>query len=147
MEIILKRDYKNLGSKGEIVVVKPGYARNFLIPRNIASLADEGVKKVIMENSRQAALKSLKLKEEAQALVARLEGMSVLIRVKIGEEGKVFGSVTALQISKALKEQGIAVDHTAISLDVPIKQVGAYKAQLTLHPEVVYTLNFTVSSL
>ena len=147
MEIILKRDYKNLGSKGEVVVVKPGYARNFLIPRNIASLADEGSKKVIMENSRQAALKSLKLKEEAQALVAKLEGMSVLIRVKIGEEGKVFGSVTALQISKALKEQGIAVDHTAISLEAPIKQVGDYKAQLTLHPEVVYTLNFTVSSL
>lgn len=143
----MKRDYKNLGSKGDVVVVRPGYARNFLIPRNIASLADKGSKKIIMENNRQATLKSLKLKEEAEVLVSRLEKMAILIRVKVGEEGKVFGSVTALQISKSLKEQGIAVDHTAISLEVPIKQTGAYKAQLTLHPEVVYTLNFTVSAL
>lgn len=147
MEVILKRAYKKLGQKGDVVSVKAGYGRNYLIPKGIAMVADLGNKKVILENARQAASKSLKLKEIAQELVRTLDSCKVVVKAKVGEEGKIFGSVTALQISKSLKEQGIVVDYNKIALDSPIKQVGAHKAILYLHEEVTYILNFNVVAL
>ena len=144
MEVILKRAYKTLGNKGDTVSVKAGYARNYLIPQGLAVVANEVHKKVALENARQATNKMLKLKADAEALLPRLTAAKVVVAAKVGEGGKIFGSVTPLQIAKSLKEQGIGLDYTKITIEMPIKQVGTYEAVLALHETVSYTLRFDV---
>lgn len=144
MEILLKADCPTLGKKGSIASVKPGYARNYLIPKGIAIVADASVKKVALENEKQAARKAVKQKADAETLLTALLACSLTLRAKVGEAGRIFGSVTPVQLSKALKDQGLSVDYTCITLDAPIKTVGKYQATVALHEAVSCQLPFTV---
>ncbi|WP_419241733.1 50S ribosomal protein L9 [Cardinium endosymbiont of Nabis limbatus] len=144
MEVILKGAYKTLGNKGDIVSVKAGYARNYLIPQGLAVVANAVHRKIALENAKQAAHKISKLKADAEALLPLLTAAKVVVAAKVGEGGKIFGSITPLQIAKSLKTQGIGIDYTKIAIEQPIKQVGAYQAVLTLHETVTYTLHFNV---
>ncbi|MCC5944608.1 MAG: 50S ribosomal protein L9 [Bernardetiaceae bacterium] len=136
MEIILNQNVKGLGAKHDVVDVKPGYARNFLIPQGFAIIANESNKKIIAETQRQQARKLAKVKEDAQAIATKLEGMRIVIKTKAGESGKIFGSVTPLQIADAIKDRGIDVDRKIIDIDQDIKMLGEYTATLDLHKEV-----------
>lgn len=145
MEVILTSEHKKLGKKGDIVTVEAGYGRNYLIPQALAVVANRGNKKVAFENAKQSASRALKLKADAQALLAVLAAAKIVVRAKVGEGGKIFGSITPLQIAKVLKEQGIVVDYSRIHLDMSIKEIGTYQATLALHEEVSYMLKFDVA--
>jgi len=144
MEVILKDDVKGLGFKNDIVTVKPGYGRNFLIPQGIAVMADKSNKKVVAENIRQAAHKAEKIKTEAQNIADQIGDMTLEIPARVGETGKIFGAVTTLQISEALKAKGIDVDRKKISFDSDVKTAGEYTASIVLHKEVKHTVKFNV---
>jgi len=146
MEIILTQDVKNLGYKNDIVNVKPGYARNFLIPQGMAILATESARKVLAENMRQQAYKQEKIKKEAQELAAVLEGLSLRIPAKAASTGKIYGSVNNVQIANAIKEaKGIEIDRKHILVDDDtIKEVGNYKAKVRLHKDVTVEISFEV---
>ena len=146
MEIILTQDVKNLGYKNDIVNVKPGYARNFLIPQGLAILATESARKVLAENMRQQAYKQEKIKKEAQELAAVLEGLSLRIPAKAAQTGKIYGSVNNVQIANAIKEaKGIEIDRKQILVDDDtIKEVGNYKAKVRLHNDVTVEISFEV---
>ena len=144
MEIILKETLQGLGHKNDTVRVKPGYGRNYLIPKGLAVVANAVNKKIASENIRQAAHKLARLKEEAQALAAQLDKMTIEITAKAGSSGKIFGSVTPAQLSSTLKTQGIIVDRKDISFAKPIKALGPHEASLTLHKEVTHPLTFKV---
>ena len=146
MEVILKEDIKGLGYKNDIVSVKAGYGRNFLIPQGAAVLANKSTKKVREEDIKQAQHKLEKIKTDAQELGAKLEGAKVEIKTKAGETGKIFGSITPLQISDALKSQGFDVDRKKIGIDNSIKELGSYKADLDLHKEVKVTIDVEIVS-
>jgi len=136
MEIILKEDVAGLGYKNDIVTVKPGYGRNYLIPRGLAVAATESNKKVIAENMRQAAHKAEKIKREAQELADRIGDLVIQIVTKAGESGKIFGAVTANQLSEALREKGFEVDRKKVVFKSEIKMLGQYTVILELHKEV-----------
>lgn len=144
MEVILQSTYKTLGKQGEIVTVKPGYGRNYLIPKGIAIVANRSNKKSILAYHEQVAHKQSQLKEHAEATLLLIKKCTITIKVKVGKEGSLFGSVTPLQISKSLKEQGIAIDYTQIHLSETIKKLGKYQAEVRLHEEVSYLLHFDV---
>ena len=146
MEIILTQDVKNLGYKNDIVNVKPGYARNFLIPQGMAILATESARKVLAENLRQQAYKQEKIKKEAQELATVLEGLSLRIPAKAASTGKIYGSVNNVQIANAIKEaKGIEIDRKHILVDDDtIKEVGNYKAKVRLHKDVTVEISFEV---
>ncbi len=144
MEVILKEDYTGLGYKNDIVKVKPGFARNYLIPRGIAILATEGNKKMLAENLKQAAHKAEKIKNEAIALAERIGELMLEIPAKVGESGKIFGSVTTTQLAEALKKQGFEIDRKKIAINGEVKMIGEYKATLDLHREVKHTISFRV---
>jgi large subunit ribosomal protein L9 len=145
MEIILKKDVDNLGYKDDIVTVKNGYGRNFLIPQGIAILATESAKKVLAENLRQRAHKEAKIKEEAAGLLAKIEALELKVGAKAGEKGKIFGSVNNIQLAEALKEAGFDIERRKIHLkDDSIKNLGSYEATIDLHKEVKATLKFEV---
>lgn len=146
MEIILTQDVKNLGYKNDIVNVKPGYARNYLIPQGIAILATESARKVLAENMRQQAYKQEKIKKEAQELATVLEGLSLRIPAKAAQTGKIYGSVNNVQIANAIKEaKGIEIDRKQILVDDDtIKEVGNYKAKVRLHKDVTVEISFEV---
>lgn len=144
MEVILKEDIKGLGYKNDLVNVKPGYGRNFLITRGFAVIASEANKKVMAENIKQAAHKADKLKQDAQAIADGIGNIVLEIPAKVGESGKIFGAVTTLQISDALKDKGFAVDRKQISFKSEVKTVGEYIAELDLHREVKHEVNFKV---
>lgn len=144
MEIILKQDIKGLGYKNDLVIVKPGYARNYLIPEGFAIIASESNKKVQAENVKQAAHKAEKLKTDAENTAAKIEGTSLEIITKVGESGKIFGAVTTLQISDALRAKGIDVDRKKIAIKDAVKEVGDYIAEIDLHKEVKTEVKFTV---
>lgn len=147
MEIILLQDVPRLGSKDDIVNVKDGYARNFLIPQRQAVVATESAKKVLSENQRQRAHKEAKLKEEAQAIAAKLEGLKISIGAKTSTTGKIFGSVNNIQIAEALKENGFDIDRKQITIkEDAIKEVGKHVAKIKLHREVYFELEFEVVS-
>lgn len=136
MEIILKEDIAGLGYKNDIVDVKPGYGRNYLIPRGLAIAATESNKKIIAENVRQAAHKAEKIKREAQELADRIGDLVIQIVTKAGESGKIFGAVTTNQLSEALKEKGFDIDRKKIVFKSEIKMLGQYTAVIDLHKEV-----------
>lgn len=146
MEIILIQDIKNLGYKNDIVNVKPGYARNYLIPQGMAILATESARKVLAENMRQQAYKQEKIKKEAQELATVLEGLSLRIPAKAATTGKIYGSVNNVQIANAIKDaKGIDIDRKHILVDDDtIKEVGNYKAKIRLHKDVTVEISFEV---
>ncbi|HXI01484.1 MAG TPA: 50S ribosomal protein L9 [Sphingobacteriaceae bacterium] len=144
MEIILKQDIKSLGEKDDIVNVKPGYGRNYLIPQGFATMATESAKKVLAENLKQAQFKQDKIKNDAEAIAGRLEGVKLSIGAKAGESGKIFGSVNTIQIADALKKEGFEVDRRRITFETEPKFVGEYIANLNLHKEVKVQVPFEV---
>ncbi len=144
MDIILKQDVKNLGEKDEIVKVKPGYGRNFLIPKGQAILATESARKILAENLKQAQFKQDKIRKDADNVAARLEGIKLTIGAKAGESGKIFGAINTIQVADALKKQGFDVDRRRITFDQEPKFVGEYTANLNLHKEVKVKVPFEV---
>ena len=144
MEVILKDDIKGVGFKNDIVTVKPGFGRNYLIPQGLAIMADKSNKKVVAENIRQAAHKAEKIKTEAQAIADQIGDMTLEIPARVGETGKIFGAVTTLQLSEALKAKGIDVDRKKISFDSDVKTAGEYTASIVLHKEVKHHVKFNV---
>jgi large subunit ribosomal protein L9 len=146
MEIILKEDIKGVGYKNDIVDVRPGYGRNFLIPRGFAIEATPSAKKTVAEDIKQAAHKAEKIKTEAINIAAKLATMTVELKAKVGDTGKIFGAVTTLQISDALKDKGFAIDRKRISFKGEVKEVGQYVALVDLHKEVKQEVKFSVSA-
>jgi large subunit ribosomal protein L9 len=144
MEVILKQDVKNLGEKDDVVSVKPGYGRNYLIPQGQAILATESARKVLAENIKQAQFKQDKIKKDAEAIAAKLEGVTLSIGAKAGESGKIFGAVNTIQVSDALKKLGFDVDRRRITFETDVKFVGEYIANLNLHKEVKVKVPFAV---
>jgi large subunit ribosomal protein L9 len=145
MQIILKENIEKLGAKDEVVVVRPGYARNFLIPRGYAIAATESAKKVLAENMKQRAHKETKILAEAEGIAAKLGALDLKIGTKASETGKIFGSVNTIQISEALSAAGFNIDRKSISLsDEHIKTLGAYEAKVKLHKEVSAIVKFEV---
>ncbi|QJD96970.1 50S ribosomal protein L9 [Mucilaginibacter robiniae] len=144
MDVILKQDVKNLGEKDEVVKVKPGYGRNFLIPKGYAIVATESARKVLAENLKQAQFKQDKIRKDADEVAARLEGVKLTIGAKAGETGKIFGAINTIQIAEALKKQGFDVDRRRITFDQEPKFVGEYTANLNLHKEVKVQVPFEV---
>ena len=144
MEVILKDDIQGLGYKNDIVSVKAGYGRNFLIPKGLALLANEGNVKVHEENLRQKAKKLEGEKNEAQKLADSIGELSLELKAKVGEKGKIFGAITTLQVSDSLKEKGYTVDRKRITFDGDIKVIGEYTAELDLHKEVKQKIKIQV---
>jgi large subunit ribosomal protein L9 len=138
MEVILTQDVKNLGYKDDCVKVRPGYGRNFLIPRGIAIEATESAKKVLAENLKQRAFKEDKIRKEAEALVEKLKDVKLVIKTKAAATGKIYGSVNNIQIAEALKEQhNFDIDRKKIDVtNENIKETGTYKAKVNLYKDI-----------
>jgi large subunit ribosomal protein L9 len=144
MKVVLLQDVENLGYQGDVVVVKDGYGRNFLIPRGLAILATPGAIKTQEEVRKQMAGRLLKSKGDAETLAARIEGEEVVVNVRVGEENRIFGTVTPHQVAGLLAERGIEVDRRKIEIDEEIRLVGVYTASIQLHPEVSAKLKLRV---
>ena len=144
MQVILKEDVVNLGYKDDIVTVKDGYGRNFLIPQGKAVIASDSAKKVLAENLKQRAHKLAKIKADAQELAAKLEGVSLTIGAKTSSTGTIFGSVTNIQVAEALAKAGFEVDRKIIYIKESVKEVCTYKATVKLHKEVSVEISFEV---
>jgi large subunit ribosomal protein L9 len=145
MEIILKEDIQGLGYKNDIVNVKPGYGRNFLIPKGLATMATESARKVLAENIKQAAHKAAKIKQAALDLASKIDAVTLSVSAKVSETGKIFGSVTTIQLADALEKEGITVDRRKIAfVEKEIKHVGDFSAIADLHREVKATIKFKV---
>jgi large subunit ribosomal protein L9 len=146
MQVILLEDITNLGYKDDVVTVKSGYGRNFLIPQKKAIIASESAKKVLAENLRQRAHKLEKVKVNAQTLAERLKDVSLTIGAKTSSTGTIFGSVTNIQIADELAKNGFEVDRKSILIKDPVKEVGSYKATIKLHKEIFVEIPFEVVS-
>lgn len=145
MEVILLQDVKKLGQKDDIVNVKDGYGRNFLIPQGYAIAATPSAKKMHQENLRQRAHKEEKIKLAAQETAQSLAGLNLVVGTKASSKGKIFGSVNTIQIAEALKEKGFEIDRKSITLpDEQIKEIGKYKAVIKLHRDVKVEIDFEV---
>ena len=144
MEVILKQDVAGLGYKNDIVKVRPGYGNNYLIPNGFALIATDSNKRLVQENIRQASHKAAKVKQDAEALAAKIGDLTIEIGTKAGESGKIFGAVTALQIADALKTKGFDIDRKKVVLKESPKQLGTYNATLDLHKEVKHEITVKV---
>ncbi|MFZ2341007.1 MAG: 50S ribosomal protein L9 [Bacteroidales bacterium] len=145
MEVILLQDTSKLGQKDDIVVVKNGYANNYLIPKGYAIAATPSARKMHSENLKQRAHKEEKIKANAQEIAAKMAGISLVVGAKTSTSGKIFGSVNTIQIAEALKEKGFEVDRKSITLpEDQIKEVGKYKAVVRLHREVRVDVDFEI---
>ena len=144
MKLILTQDVRNLGHKDDVVSVRPGYGRNYLIPQGMAKMATESAMKMLAEDIKQRAFKQDKIKKDAEATATKLEGVTIVLKAKTGTSGKIFGAVTALQVANALKEQGIEVDRRKIVLSEEPKVLGSYKAIINLHKEVSKEISIEV---
>lgn len=140
----MKQDVLGLGYKNDVVKVKAGYGNNYLIPNGYALIANDSNKRLVNENVRQAAHKAAKIKQDAEALAGRLGDLTIEIRTKAGETGKIFGAVTALQIADALKAKGFDIDRKKVHLKEAPKQVGTYTVGLDLHKEVKHEIKVNV---
>ena len=145
MEVILKQDIATLGYVGDVIKVKPGYGRNYLIPQGLAVTASPSNLKIVQENQKQAAHKIAKVKEDAQNLADKLGKAEINIKAKTGTSGKIFGSITTLQVAQALKDQGFDIDRRKITLSGDIKEIGEYTANIDLHREVKATVPLKVT--
>ena len=146
MEVILREDIKTLGKAGELVKVKPGYARNYLLPKGLAYEATEGNRKRILAESKARAVKAEQEAGEARALAAKLGAVSITLTRKAGEGDRLFGSITAQDLADALAAQGHAVDKRKIELDHPIKTIGQHTVPVRLHPDVIAEVRVTVAA-
>ena len=145
MELILKKNVDKLGFKDEVVNVKPGYGRNFLIPQGYAALATDSAKKAHAEVMKQRAHKDSKIKDEAVAIAAKLEGLSIKVIAKAGESGKIFGSVTSVQLSDSLKAAGLEIERKSLKIvNEPIREVGTFEGIAILHKDVKQNFKFEV---
>ena len=144
MKIILKEDITNLGYKDDVVEVKNGYGRNYLIPQGKAVIATPSALKVLAENQRQRAHKLAKIKADAAAAAAALEGVTFTIATKVSATGTIFGAVNAIQVSEALGKLGHNIDRKLIVIKETIKEVGNYTATINLHKEVSVEIPFEV---
>jgi large subunit ribosomal protein L9 len=145
MEIILLHDVNKLGQKDDIVSVKDGYGRNFLIPRGYAIAATPSAKKMHSENLKQRSHKEEKIKDEAQEIAAKLADVKIVVGAKTSSTGKIFGSVNTIQIAESLKEKGFDIDRKNITLpEDQIKEVGNYKAVIRLHRDVKVEVDFEI---
>ena len=145
MEIILKENIEGLGYASDLVTVKAGFGRNFLIPTGKAILATESAKKVREENLRQRAHKEAKIVSAAKDAASKLESMAIKIGAKVGESGKIFGSVNTIQLAEAINALGVVVDRKNISIvNEPIKNVGTYEAKIKFHKAVEQSITFEV---
>jgi large subunit ribosomal protein L9 len=145
MEIILLQDVHKLGQKDDLVHVKDGYGRNYLIPRGYAMAATTSAKKTHAENLKQRAHKEEKIKAQAQELASKMAGLSITVGAKTSTSGKIFGSVNTIQIAEALKDKGFDIDRKSISLpEDQIKEIGKYKAIVRLHREVKVEVDFEI---
>ena len=144
MEVILKQDVQGLGYKNDIVKVRPGYGNNYLIRNGFALIANDSNKRLVTENIRQVAHKAAKVKQDAEALAAKVGELTIEIKTKAGESGKIFGAVTALQIADALKAKGLDIDRKKVILKESPKQLGTYNAILDLHKEVKHEIKVKV---
>jgi large subunit ribosomal protein L9 len=147
MEVILKKNVDKLGYANEVVTVKPGYGRNFLIPQGYAVLATASAKKAHEEVMRQKSHKESKMLAEAQAVAAKLADVSVSIATKAGENGKIFGSVNTVQLAEALREAGFDIDRKSLKInDEPIRDLGSFEAEANLYKGVKQSFKFDVVS-
>ena len=145
MEIILEQDVERLGSKDDVIKVKDGYARNYLIPQKKAIEASVSAKKVLAENIRQRAHKEAKLKNEAQKIADQLVNKKITIGAKTSTLGKIFGSVNTIQLAEAINKKGFEIDRKQIMLpEDHIKEIGTYTAKIKLHKEVIIEIEFEV---
>lgn len=144
MKLILKEDVSGLGYKDDVVEVRPGYGRNYLIPSGKAVIASPSALKVLAENQRQRAHKLAKIKADAEALAAQLQEVSLTIGAKTSATGTIFGSVNSIQIAEALERLGHNVDRKLIEIKNPVKEVGKYTATIKLHKEVCVEIPFEV---
>ena len=144
MEIILKEDVTNLGHKDDLVKVKPGYGRNYLIPQGFAILATSSARKVHAEKQKQRAHKLEKMRLEAVAVAEKLEGVKLTIGAKASSTGKIFGSVNNIQIAEALEKEGFSIERKNIVIKDAVKEVGSYTATVKLHREVKVNIDFEV---
>lgn len=142
----MKQDVTGLGYKNDIVKVKAGYGRNYLIPNGVALIANESNKRMVAENVRQMAHKAAKIKDEATALAAKIGDLTIELKTKAGESGKIFGAITVLQVSDALKAKGFDVDRKKISFKEQPKELGEYVAHLDLHKEVKHDIKVKVEA-
>lgn len=146
MEIILREDIQNVGHKDEVVEVKNGYGRNFLIPQGKAILATESAKKVHAENMRQRAHKEEKLRNEAEEVAAKLKEVEIKVGAKTSTTGKIFGSVTNIQLAESLKEKGYEIERKNITIKDDVKQVGKFNAKVKLYKDITTDIEFEVFS-
>jgi large subunit ribosomal protein L9 len=146
MEIILKEDVINLGYKGDVVKVKDGYGRNYLIPQKKAVLATQSAKKMLAEDLKQRAHKLERIKNEAIELADKVKDITLTVGAKTSTTGKIFGAVGPIQIAEAFEKAGFNVDRRVIALKEPVKEIGSYKATLKLHKEVSVEVAFEVVS-
>ena len=146
MEVILKQDVTGLGYKNDVVKVKPGYGRNYLIPTGVALIANESNKRMIAENTRQMAHKAAKIKAEAEAIAQNIGELVIELKTKAGETGKIFGAITSLQVSEALKAKGFEVERRKISFKEQPKELGTFTALLDLHKEVKHEIQVKVEA-
>ena len=144
MDVILKQDFPGLGYKNDVITVKGGYGRNFLIPEGIAIVGSASNKKMMAENMKQAAHKAEKIKDDAQGVADAIGDIVIELGAKAGESGKIFGAITPLQIAESLKTKGFDIDRKRISFKTPVKTVGDYEAILDLHRDVKHELKFKV---
>ncbi len=147
MKVLLKSDVPKIGKKGELLDVKEGYARNFLIPNGLAIEASGGALKQVEEEKKAVDRKKAKEKEEAETLAAKLKGLTITLRHKAGEEGRLFGSITSAEVAEALKGKGFEIDKKKIVLDDPIRLVGEHSVKVKLHHEVTASLRVLVEKL
>ncbi len=147
MEVILLQDVARLGSKDDVVTVKNGFGRNFLIPQKMAVIATESAKKVLAENIKQRAHKEAKLKELALGVAEKIKTVQLVIGAKTSSTGKIFGSVNTIMLAEAINAKGFEIDRKQITIpEDSIKEVGNYTAKIKLHKEVVVELGFEVVS-
>jgi len=146
MEVLLKKNMENLGEKDEIVTVKNGFGRNYLIPRGIAVIATESIKKMNAETLRQRAHKLEKIKLEAEKLAKKLEKAKIVVGAKVGEQGKIFGSVSNVQLATSLQDAGYNIERKDITLaDNSIKTIGKYKAEIKVFKGITVNIEFEVA--
>ena len=146
MKVILKENIENLGRIGDIVKVAPGYARNYLLPKGLAAEANLKNTKAMEHAKRQMEYKKNKVLEQAKQFAARIEGINLVLPHQAGEEGKLFGSVTNMELAEKLKAQGVEIDRKKIALAEPIKQLGEYQVAIKIHPEVSANLKVNVTN-
>jgi large subunit ribosomal protein L9 len=146
MDVILKKYHKDLGEKNDIVSVKPGFGRNFLIPQGIAIMATETNRKILAENMRQAAHKKDHIKNAALAIAESLDKITLTIETLAGPDGRLFGSVTPLMVAGQLEAKGFEIERQRIAFETPIKEVGSYNVVVDLHKEVKAIVKIEVTS-